>query len=106
MLNNNTTQFLRALLLITITQVFLFSPLVSYSATQEFNSSGGTGSTDGLRIYINENTQIQVRRSGSGQVYHPSRTPPHSNLDNGIYLRANGLLYRPTHAYITPSVGM
>ena len=57
----------------------------------ELNSTGGTNAANGLRIVIDPNTQIQVRRlNNSGQVYAPNVLPPNNNLDNGVYLRANG----------------
>ncbi|BDT70717.1 hypothetical protein os4_02240 [Comamonadaceae bacterium OS-4] len=64
----------------------------------EFNSTGGTTAANGLRVVIDPNTQIQVRRlNNSGQVYEPNSLPPSANLDNGVYLRANGQLYGPSH---------
>ena len=64
----------------------------------ELNSTGGTNAANGLRIVIDPNTQIQVRRlNNSGQVYASNALPPSTNLDNGVYLRANGQLYGPTH---------
>ena len=64
----------------------------------EFNSTGGTTAANGLRVVIDPNTQIQVRRlNNSGQVYEPNSLPPSDNLDNGVYLRANGQLYGPSH---------
>lgn len=72
----------------------------------EFNNTGGTSATNGLRIYIDEDSQIQVRRANNtGQVYAPGSTPPSSNLDNGVYLRANGRVYGPSHFALTPSGG-
>jgi hypothetical protein len=64
----------------------------------EFNSTGGTNATNGLRIVIDPNTQTQVvRLNNTGQVYAPNVLPPNNNLDNGVYLRANGILYGPSH---------
>jgi len=72
------------------------------AATQEFNSTGGTSATNGLHFYINDNTQLQVRRlNNTGQVYAPAALPPSTNLDNGIFLRANGLVYGPDHNVTT-----
>ena len=68
----------------------------------QFNSSGGTTATNGLRVYINDTTQLQVRRLNSngsvgGQVYNSSVIPPSSALDNGVFLRANNIMYGPSH---------
>ncbi|NOU26240.1 MAG: hypothetical protein HOO90_12010, partial [Methylotenera sp.] len=81
--------------------IVLFALFASNSAnatTVEFNSSGGSSTTNGLHFYIDDSTQLQVKRlNNSGQVYDPALTPPNSQLDNGIYLRANTKLYGPTH---------
>lgn len=72
------------------------------AATVEFNSTGGTSATNGLHFYINDNTQLQVRRlNNTGQVYAPNALPASTNLDNGIFLRANGLVYGPDHNVTT-----
>lgn len=88
----------------------LFFAATALAATVEFNNTGGTSATNGLRVFIDEDTQIQVHRlNDSGQVFHPSFTPPNSRLDNGVYLRANGQVYGPTHnvgAGYSPSGGL
>lgn len=74
----------------------------------QLNSSGGTGTTDGLRIYIDASSKMQVTRwngAASGQqLFDPSYTPLTSllRLDNGIYLRANGTTYGAQHDVGTP----
>jgi len=78
----------------------------AWAVTIEFNNTGGTSASNGLRFFIDEDTQIQVRRlNGTGQVYEPNTTPPSNLLDNGVYLRANGLVYGPSHFALTPSGG-
>ncbi|MDP1541459.1 MAG: hypothetical protein Q8L72_12515, partial [Moraxellaceae bacterium] len=79
------------------------------AALIEFNSTGGTSATDGLHFYIEDTTKIQVRRlNNTGQVYAPTVVPPSTSLDNGIFLRANGLIYGPSHNVTTfnPTGGM
>jgi len=79
----------------------LFVSNATQAAMVEFNNSGGSTSTDGLHFYIDDSTQMQVRRlNNTGQVYSPTVTPPSTSLDNGIYLRANTRLYGPTHNVI------
>jgi hypothetical protein len=81
----------------------------AYATVIEFNNTGGTSSTNGLHFYIEDTTHIQVRRlNNTGQVYPPDTTPPSTNLDNGIFLRANGKVYGPDHnvATFTPTGGM
>jgi hypothetical protein len=82
---------------------------VSILSLIEFNSSGGTTSTDGLHFYIEDTTKIQVRRlNNTGQVYAAGAVPPSNSLDNGIFIRANGLVYGPSHTVstFTPTGGM
>lgn len=75
----------------------VFSGLLS-AATSILNSSGGSTPSNGLKVYIDDSTQVQVQRlDSSGQLFDPARTPPHSRLDNGIYLRSNGTIYGPDH---------
>lgn len=79
------------------------------AAFVEFNSTGGTSATNGLHIYLEDTTKIQVRRlNNTGQVYAPTAVPPSTNLDNGVFLRANGLVYGPSHNVTTfnPTGGM
>jgi MSHA biogenesis protein MshQ len=75
----------------------------------EFNNTGGTSSTNGLHFYIEDTTHIQVKRlNNTGQVYSPSVVPASSSLDNGVFLRANGKVYGPSHnvTTFTPTGGM
>jgi len=69
-----------------------------WAAVTELNSSGGTNATNGLHFYLEDTTKLQVRRlNNTGQVYHPNTVPPSNSLDNGVFLRANGKLYGPSH---------
>ncbi|MBX9869843.1 MAG: hypothetical protein K2X63_08605, partial [Burkholderiaceae bacterium] len=83
------------------TLVLVLVALISLSVqavTIEFNSTGGTNTTNGLHFYIEDTTKIQVRRANdTGQVYLPGAVPPNNSLDNGIFIRANGLVYGPSH---------
>ncbi|WP_228522582.1 DUF6701 domain-containing protein [Methylophilus sp. 14] len=75
-----------------------------HAAVVQLNSTGGSNATNGLRIYIDETTEMQVRRlNNSGQLYSPSVVPSNNNLDNGIYLRANNTIYGPRHFAYTAS---
>lgn len=76
----------------------LVSATNGHAALVEFNSTGGTNATNGLHFYIEDTTKIQVRRlNNTGQVYLPTAIPPSTSLDNGIFIRANGLVYGPSH---------
>jgi len=76
----------------------------------EFNSTGGTTATNGLHFYIDDTTQIQVKRlNNTGQVFENTATPPSARLDNGVWIRANGSVYGPSHtvgADYTPNGGL
>lgn len=81
----------------------------AWAVVSEFNTAGGTSATNGLHFYIEDTTHIQVKRlNGTGQVYYPNDVPPSNNLDNGIFLRANGKVYGPSHGVggFTPTGGM
>ncbi|BEV09017.1 DUF6701 domain-containing protein [Methylophilus sp. DW102] len=84
--------------------VSLFSAEATKAATVTLNANGGSDSSNGLKIFINDNSQIQVQRlNSSGQLYQPDRTPANSRLDNGIYIRGNNTIYGPDHfAYNAP----
>lgn len=88
----------------------LFATVSASAAVIEFNNTGGTNATNGLHFYIEDTTRIQVRRlNNTGQVYSPTVIPPNTELDNGIFLRANGKIYGPSHTVgnnFNPSGGM
>lgn len=97
--------------LLNLLAIAMFAPM-SFSAqavTVEFNRTGGNNTTNGLHVYVEDTTKIQVlRANGTGQVFSPTATPPSNNLDNGIFIRANGSLYGPSHSVqggFTPSGG-
>jgi MSHA biogenesis protein MshQ len=95
--------------IISIGLLLLFSSSTAYATVIEFNNTGGTTATNGLHFYIDDSTQIQVKRlNNTGQVYQPATLPPSANVDNGIFLRANGLVYGPDHnvTTFTPTGGM
>jgi len=78
---------------LTLTNAIVVRPPVA-----EINNTGGTSATNGLHIYVDRTTQIQVRRlNGTGQVYRSTSIPPSTNLDNGVFIRANGKVYGPEH---------
>lgn len=83
--------------------IFLLSTLGNaFAQTREMNSTGGTSATNGLHFYIHSTSKIQVRRlNNTGQVYSPTVIPPSNNLDNGVFLRANNVLYGPSHTVTT-----
>ncbi len=69
-----------------------------HAAVIQFNSTGGSTSTNGLHFYIEDTTRIQVRRfDNTGQVYDPGVVPGSTSLDNGVFIRGNGRVYGPAH---------
>nr|WP_326529074.1 DUF6701 domain-containing protein [Rhodoferax sp.] len=88
---------------------FSMSGAVTILSVTEFNTTGGNTATNGLHFYLEDTTKIQVRRlNNTGQVYAAGATPPNNNLDNGVFIRANGLVYGPSHTVTTfnPTGGM
>ncbi|MFZ6846280.1 DUF6701 domain-containing protein [Undibacterium sp. RuTC16W] len=86
-----------------------FGVTTASAAGIEFNTTGGSNANNGLHIYIEDTTHIQVKRlDGTGQVYSPGAVPPSTSLDNGVFLRANGKVYGPGHnvTTFTPTGGM
>lgn len=89
--------------------LFFFVQTDACAQVIQFNSTGGTTATNGLHFYIENTTKIQVRRlNNTGQVYNSNAIPPSTNLDNGVFIRGNGLLYGPSHTVTTfnPTGGM
>jgi MSHA biogenesis protein MshQ len=87
----------------------LISGVTTHAAVIQFNSTGGSTATNGLHFYIEDTTKIQVRRlNNTGQVYSAGVVPPSNNLDNGVFIRANGNVYGPSHTVtaFTPTGGM
>lgn len=92
-----------------IVLLLMFCVPTSIAGVIEFNTTGGTTATNGLHFYIEDTTHMQVRRlNNTGQVYSPTVIPPSTSLDNGVFIRANGLVYGPSHTVSTfnPSGGM
>ena len=70
------------------------------------NSNGGSDSSNGLKIYLHKGAQMQIVKPNTngdikGQLYEQNSLPTSSagrnNLDNGIYLRANKIIYGARH---------
>lgn len=95
-------------LLQIVAAVMLFGAGFAHAQVVQLNSSGGTSTTDGLRIYIDSSSKMQVRRwdgtASSSQLFDPNHTPltDPMRLDNGIYLRANNTTYGAQHDVGTP----
>ncbi len=82
---------------------FTMTNAVTVLSLTELNSTGGTTATNGLHFYLEDTTKMQVRKLNSsgtvnGQVYAQGAIPPSNQLDNGVFIRANGLVYGPPHA--------
>lgn len=73
------------------------------------NPTGGTASTDGIRVTIGNTGQMQVLRNGTGQLYSPSLTAAATNvssMDNGIYVAVGNVVVGPANfaTLATPGV--
>ncbi|TXI90429.1 MAG: hypothetical protein E6Q34_08955 [Burkholderiaceae bacterium] len=92
-----------------LTMLIVLSSSIASAQVIQFNSTGGTTATNGLHFYIENTTKMQVRRlNNTGQVYNSTAIPPSTALDNGVFIRANGLVYGPSHTVTTfnPTGGM
>jgi MSHA biogenesis protein MshQ len=88
--------------LVCLTSIVLIPAVDANAASIEFNNTGGSTATNGLHFYIEDTTKIQARRlNNTGQVYSPTAVPPSTSLDNGIFIRANGVVYGPGHNVTT-----
>jgi hypothetical protein len=63
-------------------------------AAQTINSTGGTTASNGIRVIVGENTQLQIVRLGTGQLYSPSAVPPSTSIFNSILLAHGSNIYR------------
>lgn len=99
--------FIRSLVRLALAAMAMGCGLALAQVVQ-LNSSGGASASDGLRIYIDASSKMQVTRwngaSSGQQLFDPAYTPLTSlvRLDNGIYLRANGTTYGAQHNVGTP----
>lgn len=109
-LRSRLKRFLPALQASLIVLGLLAGGDAAFAAVVEFNNTGGSTATNGLHFYIEDTTHIQVRRlNNTGQVYSPTATPASTSLDNGVFLRANNLVYGPSHSVgggFAPTGGM
>lgn len=79
------------------------------SAQVIINPTGGTGSTDGIRVTIGNTGQMQVLRNGTGQLFSPTSTAgatTASIMDNGIYLAVGTTVVGPINFASVPSAGV
>ena len=74
--------------------LLLLLPAAAQAAV-DINPTGGVVAGDGLRVFMGTNTQLQIQRDSSYQVYHPSRTPENTSLFNGIYVADGSTLCGP-----------
>ena len=88
--------------------VALAPAALAFDSVVEVNSSGGTSSSNGLRISYGSG-QIQVKRQSTNQVFYKNTTPSsatNSNLYNGIYLRVGDTLIGPDHGSLAAATGL
>jgi hypothetical protein len=89
-MNRTTTRALGALaaaLVLMVTTIGISPATAQVSGQAIINSSGGTNSTDGLKIYFG-GSQLQVFRDGSPQLYGADDLPEDGDDDmgNGIFM--------------------
>ncbi len=73
------------------------------------NPTGGTSSTNGIRITIGNTGQMQVLRNGTGQLYSPTLTAgatTNSSMDNGVFLAVGNTVTGPANFATIASAGV
>lgn len=73
------------------------------------NPTGGTGSTDGIRVTIGNTGQLQVLRNGTGQLFAPSLTAgatTNNSMTNGIFLAVGNVVAGPRNFATLASTGV
>jgi large repetitive protein len=73
------------------------------------NPTGGTASTNGIRLTVGNTGQIQVLRNGTGQLYSPSNTAGatnNSSMDNGVYLAVGNTVVGPANFATVAGTGV
>lgn len=73
------------------------------------NPTGGLNSNDGIRVTVGGTGQVQVLRSGSGQLYNPSNTATASTngiMTNGVYLAVGNTVTGPMNFATSASSGI
>ena len=73
------------------------------------NPTGGTGSTDGIRLTIGNTGQIQVLRNGTGQLYNPNLTAgatTNCSMTNGVFLAVGNTVTGPQNFATVASAGV
>ncbi len=94
-------------------RAFAFAVLVLLPAIASgqvvINPSGGTGSTNGIKLTIGATGQIQVLRNGTGQLYSPTGTAgatTNSSMTNGVFLAVGSTVTGPANFATVASTGV
>ena len=73
------------------------------------NPTGGTGTTDGIRLTIGNTGQLQVLRNGTGQLYNPGLSAgaaTNTSMTNGIFLAVGNTVAGPQNFATVASTGV
>ncbi len=92
----------------TVLALVALVPFLSFGQVV-INPTGGTGSTNGIRLTIGNTGQIQVLRNGTGQLYAPSLTAAattNSSMTNGIFLAVGNTVAGPQNFATLASTGV
>jgi len=87
-LNSPPSFFKRNIKQISMAGLLLLSSEIVLANQQLINSSGGTATdgSDGLKIHVIDNGQLQIVYKNLTQVYSPNKTTKDTSLFNGMYL--------------------
>ena len=73
------------------------------------NPTGGTGSTDGIRLTIGNTGQLQVIRNGTGQLYNPNLSAgatTSTSMTNGVFVAVGNTVLGPQNFATVASAGV
>lgn len=93
---------------LTVFALLALTPALSFGQVV-INPSGGTGSTDGIRVTIGNTGQMQVLRNGTGQLYSPSQTAgavTNNSMTNGVFLAVGTTVTGPQNFRTSASAGV
>lgn len=91
--------------------VFVVLTLASAVASGQvvINPTGGTASTNGIRLTIGNTGQLQVLRNGTGQLYDPDLTAGATtnwSMTNGVFLAVGSTVVGPQNFATSADVGV
>lgn len=92
----------------SVTALIALMPFMAFGQVV-INPTGGTNSSNGIRLTIGNTGQIQVLRNGTGQLYNPSLSvgaTTNSSMTNGVFIAVGNVVVGPRNFASTASTGV